>query len=304
MRSPILVFAKCFALIIPFVIDISLAMLSKVRSHPYFLAPQPSNSNYPLFVFIPGMDETGKELMYIQTAGLEAAFDVRCFVIPSDDLTSWDEMTEEVVTLTQIELEKVPRRHVGEASRREVACRETSPVYLCAESFGSCLALKVLEKFPQLFTKIILINSASSFHRVPWLNLGSLLFPYTPQLFYKISSFLSLPFLANLSRISPAASQALSKSTSSAPKETANQRLSLMREFDIDEKKLSKITQPVLLIASKDDRLLPSSAEAQRLNNIFPNSQIITLPNSGHACLVQNDVNLYEILLSANFIVG
>jgi pimeloyl-ACP methyl ester carboxylesterase len=183
-----------------------------------------------------------------------------------------------------------------------VACRETSPVYLCGESFGSCLALKILEKFPQLFTKIILINSASSFHRVPWLNLGSLLFPYTPQLLYKISSFLSLPFLANLSRISPVTSQALAKSTRSAPKKTANQCLSLMRELKIDENKLSQITQPVLLIASKDDRLLPSSAEAQRLSNIFPNSQIITLPHSGHACLVQNDVNLYQILVSSNFI--
>lgn len=285
-------------------------MLSKVCSHPYFLTPQISNPSYPLLVFLPGMDETGKELMYIQTAGLEAAFDVRCFVIPPDNLTNWNEMTEELATLTQIELEKVPRRHLPlrgsklrGASRREVTCRETSLVYLCAESFGSCLALKVLEKFPQLFTNIILINSASSFHRVPWLNLGSLLFPYTPQLFYKISSFLSLPFLANLSRVSPAASQALSKSTSSAPKKTANQRLSLMKEFDIDENKLSQITQPVLLIASRDDRLLPSEAEAQRLSNIFPNSQIITLPNSGHACLVQNDVNLYQILLSANFIV-
>lgn len=276
-------------------------MLSKVRSHPYFLTPQPSNPSYPLLVFIPGMDETGKELMCIQTAGLEAAFDVRCFVIPPNDLTNWDEMTEELATLTQIELEKVPRRHLRE--RREVACRETSPVYLCAESFGSCLALKVLEKFPQLFTNIILINSASSFHRVPWLNLGSLLLPYTPQLFYKISSFLSLPFIANLSRVSPVASLALLKSTSSAPKKTANQRLSLMKEFDIDENKLSQITQPVLLIASREDRLLPSEAEAQRLSNIFPNSQIITLPNSGHACLVQNDVNLYKILLSANFIV-
>ncbi|MEA5507542.1 alpha/beta fold hydrolase [Halotia wernerae UHCC 0503] len=278
-------------------------MLSKIRSHPYFLTTQPSNPNYPLLVFLPGMDETGKELMYIQTAGLEAAFDVRCFVIPPDELTSWDEMTQEVATLTQIELEKVPRRHVREASRREVACRETSPVYLCGESFGGCLALKVLEKFPQLFTKIILINSASSFHRVPWLSFGSLLFPYTPQLFYKISSFLSLPFLANLSQISPTASQALLKSTDSAPKATANQRLSLMREFDIDENKLSQITQPVLLIASKDDRLLPSEAEAKHLSNIFPNSQIITLPHSGHACLVERDVNLYEILLSANFCV-
>ncbi|MHC5935250.1 alpha/beta fold hydrolase [Nostoc sp.] len=263
-------------------------MPSKIRSHPYFLTPELSNSNYPLFVFLPGMDETGKELMYIQTAALESAFDVRCFVIPPDVLTSWDEMAEKVATLTKIELEKVPQSHV----------------YLCGESFGGCLALKVLEKFPQLFTKIILINSASSFHRVPWLNLGSLLFPYTPQIFYKISSFLSLPFLANLSRISPTARQALSKSTSSAPQETANQRLSLMREFDVDENKLSQITQPVLLIGSRNDRLLPSEVEAQYLSNIFPNNQIITLPHSGHACLVERDVNLYKLLLSANFTVA
>ncbi|MEH1823076.1 MAG: alpha/beta hydrolase [Nostoc sp.] len=263
-------------------------MPSKIRSHPYFLTPELSNSNYPLFVFLPGMDETGKELMYIQTAGLEAAFDVRCFVIPPDVLTSWDEMTEKVASLTKIELEKVPQSHV----------------YLCGESFGGCLALKVLEKFPQLFTKIILINSASSFHRVPWLNLGSLLFPYTPQFFYKISSFLFLPFLANLSRISPTASLALSKSTSSAPQETANQRLSLMREFYVDENKLSQITQPVLLIGSKNDRLLPSEAEAQYLSNIFLNSQIINLPHSGHACLVERDVNLYQLLLSAKFTVA
>ncbi|MFB2771322.1 alpha/beta fold hydrolase [Pelatocladus sp. BLCC-F211] len=278
-------------------------MQAKICNHPYFLTTESSNPTYPLFVFLPGMDETGKELMYIQTAGLEAAFDVRCFVIPPDDLTSWDEMTEEVATLTQIELEKLPRKHVQRvASRREVACRETSPVYLCGESFGGCLALKVLEKFPELFTKIILINSASSFHRVPWLNLGSLLFPYTPQLFYKISSLISLPLLANLNRISPNANQALFKSISSAPKETANQRLSLMREFDIDEKKLSKITQPVLLIAGKNDRLLPSEAETHRLSSIFLNSQIITLPHSGHACLVERDINLYQILLSANFV--
>ncbi len=41
-------------------------MLSNISSHPYFLTPELSNSNYPLFVFLPGLDETGKELMYIQ----------------------------------------------------------------------------------------------------------------------------------------------------------------------------------------------------------------------------------------------
>jgi pimeloyl-ACP methyl ester carboxylesterase len=262
-------------------------MVSQVHSHPYFITPQPSNPNYPLFVFIPGMDETGKELMCIQTAGLEAAFDVRCFVIPPDVLISWDQMTEELISLIQIELEKVPR----------------SSIYLCAESFGTCLALKVLERFSQLFTKVILVNSASSFHRILWLNLGSLLFPYTPKLFYKISSFIAVPVLANLNRLSAAARQALLKSVRSAPKETANQRLSLMRKFDIDEEKLSEITQPVLLIASRRDCLLPSQAEAQRLAKVFSNAQIKILPDSGHACLVEADVNLYKILLSEKFIV-
>jgi hypothetical protein len=87
-------------------------MISNIRIHPYFLTPKLSKPNYPFFVFLPGMDETGKELVYIQTAVLEAAFDVHCFVIPPDDLTNWDEMTEEVANLTGIELKKFLRRHV------------------------------------------------------------------------------------------------------------------------------------------------------------------------------------------------
>ncbi|GAA6619512.1 hypothetical protein NUACC26_053250 [Scytonema sp. NUACC26] len=83
------------------------------------------------------MDETGKELLRLQTKGLETSFDLRCFVIPPDELTSWDDLAEKVVALTQIELEKQPR----------------SSVYICGESFGSCIVLKVTQKFPQLFTK-------------------------------------------------------------------------------------------------------------------------------------------------------
>lgn len=263
-----------------------MAAMESKSSDCYLLTPRPGNPYHPLFIFLPGMDETGKELMCIQTAGLETAFDVRCFVIPPNNLTNWDKMTTEVISLTQRELEKVPR----------------SDVYLCSESFGCCLALKVLEKYPDYFTKIILINSASSFNRVPWLNYGSLLFPFTPTFFYKISSFAALPFLAHLNKLSFAARQALLDSTRSAPKKTAIQRLTLMREFDLNEKRLSQITQPVLLIASFEDRLLPSVAEAQRLASIFPNSHLITLPHSGHACLVEADVNLYKILDTQKFI--
>lgn len=260
--------------------------MSKIHSKPYFITPFRVNPDYPLFVFLPGMDETGKELMCIQTAGLEAAFDVRCFVIPPNDLTDWSHLAENVIALTQAELETTPR----------------PSVYLCGESFGGCIALEAALKAPHLFHRIVLVNPASSFHRVPWLDLGSLLFRWVPQLFYKISSVIALVFLANVKRLSPAARQALWEAVKDAPKKTAQQRLSLMRQFDVNETQLHHLTQPVLLIASQGDRLLPSVEEVQRLARIFPNSQVVTLPNSGHACLAQEDVNLYKIMQAENFL--
>ncbi|MUG91417.1 alpha/beta fold hydrolase [Scytonema sp. UIC 10036] len=259
--------------------------MSQENSSSYFFTPYDFHPMYPLFIFLPGMDETGKELMCLQTAGLETAFDVRCFVIPPDELTSWNDLAEKVVTLTQSELERTPR----------------SSVYLCGESFGGCIVLKILEKFPQLFTRVILINCGSSFSRVSWLNFGSLLFSFTPAIFYKIFSFVSLPFLASLNRLSSTAQKALLDSVCSVPKKTANQRLCLLREFKVDETKLSQIVQPVLLIASKNDHLLPSEDEAKRLAKIFYNSRLVILPNGGHACLVEEDIHLIKVLRAENF---
>lgn len=259
--------------------------MSELHQRPYFFSPFQSDSNRPLFVFLPGMDETGKELITLQTAGLEAAFDVRCFVIPADTLDCWDSLSHQLIALTQAELEKTPRS-----------------VYLCAESFGTCVALTALTQAPELYDRIILINSASSFHRVPLLNLGSFLLSWTPQFFYDFSSILALPFLAQITRLSPKARNALIKATQDAPKRTAEQRLELLRTFKTDETKLQKITQPVLVIGSQNDHLLPSVNEAYRLAKVFPNTQVFTLPHSGHACLVEKDVNLVTILQAANFL--
>jgi len=261
--------------------------MSNNSSQPYFITPHPGNPDNPLFVFLPGMDETGKELMSFQTAGLETAFDMRCFVIPPNNLTTWDELSQQVVTLTQAELEKAPH----------------SIVYLCGESFGACIALQVALKVPQLWERIILINPASSFHRVPWLNSGSLLFPLVPKLFYELFSFTALPFLAPLDRLEPAARQALLKSVQDAPQKTVNWRLSLLREFRIDATQLHlTLIQPVLLIASQGDIILPSVKEVQHLAKILPNARLVTLPNCGHACLVETGINLLKILQNENFL--
>jgi len=260
--------------------------MPEVDIYPYFLAPKRTNPDKPLFVFLPGMDESEK-LALLQIASVEAAFNVRCLVIQPDLMESWDILCDQVIALTQAEQEKIPL---------------PQSIYLCGESFGGCLALKVIVKAPQLFQRVILANPASSFNRRPWIHWGSLLTRWLPQWLYQMFSTIVLPFLAAQNRMTPEVRQALLESVSSVPIKTSVQRLSLMRDFHLDEGRLQSFTQPVLLIASKNDTLLPSVPEAKRLERIFPNSQLVILPHSGHACLLEADVNLYEIMHSVNFI--
>lgn len=252
----------------------------------YFLSPAQSNPDKPLFIFLPGMDETGKPLLELQTKGLEVDFDVRWFVIPPTDLNEWDLLAEDVIQLTQAEL----------------ATAHPRSIYLCGESFGGCLALQVIMTRPDLFDRLILINPASSFASVPWLDLGSFLLPLTPHWLYDLSSITALLFLAQLTRVSFPGLCGLLESVQSAPKKTAERRLVLMRQFKVDAEKLCQFKQPTLLIAGQHDRLLPSVVEIHRLAKIFPQAQTVILPHSGHACLVESDVNLDQILRETNFV--
>ncbi len=75
----------------------------------------------------------------------------------------------------------------------------------------------------------------------------------------------------------------------------------MLREFHVDPNKLSRLIQPALVIASGRDRLLPSVAEAEQLVEHIPNAQMHILPNSGHACLLETDIDLYKIMQATGF---
>ncbi|MDZ7960718.1 MAG: alpha/beta hydrolase [Aulosira sp. DedQUE10] len=257
----------------------------EVELKPCFLTTKRIQPQYPLFVYLPGMDGTG-QLLRSQTAGLEVGFDVRCLAIPRQDLTTWDILTQNVLDLIYAELEKSSQR----------------PVYLCGESFGGCLAMKVAVQAPQLFKRIILINPASSFHLRPWLNWASQLTYLVHSRLYEVGALALLPFLASLQRMTRSDRQELLKSMRSVPPETILWRLSLLREFDVKAEQLRCLTQPVLLIGGGQDRLLPSVDEVRRLNSILMNSRTAILPHSGHACLLESDTNLYEIMKANNFL--
>lgn len=256
-----------------------------IKSRPYFLTPGRLNPNYPLFVFLPGMDGTG-QLLRSQTKGLETAFDVRALFIPPNDLNNWDDLAALVISLITAELDK----------------RSSRSVYLCGESFGGCLALKVALRSPDLFDRIILINPASSFNQRPLLSCGAHLNRLLPEFFYGVSSLVLLPFLCNLARTAPRDRRALLDAMRTVPAKTANWRISLVTEFDVDETQLRRLAQPILVIAGAADQLLPSLQEAERLVKSLPNAKKVILLESGHTCLLEADVNLFEILKDQNFL--
>lgn len=261
-------------------------MTPNTKSSLCFLTPSALRPENPLFVFLPGMDGTG-QLLRTQTGALQVGFDVRCLAIPPDDQTGWDELVDQVLELIQSEIAKHPSRQ---------------PVYLCGESFGGCLALKVATQAPHLFDRIVLVNPASSFDRRPWMLWGGQIIQWFPNFLYEWSSMGLLPFLGDLSRISPSDHQAFFTAVRTVPKETSLWRISLLQSFKLNSLPLERLKQPVLLIASGSDRLLPSIPDAKALVAQLPNAKLTTLPHSGHACLLEKDVNLYEIMKAQQFL--
>jgi pimeloyl-ACP methyl ester carboxylesterase len=260
--------------------------MTNVQSHPCFLTPERLQPELPLFVFLPGMDGTGR-LLKTQTVGLEPAFDVRCLAIPPDDLTNWQILTETVLSLINAELQQAPDR----------------PVYLCGESFGGCLAMKIALAAPQLFDRLILVNPASSFRRKPLIAWGSQTTRWLPEALYRLSSIGLMPFLAHLGRMTDHDRQEFYEAVLSVPQKTSIWRLSLLNDFDVTDEQLVQLRQPVLLLASAADRLLPSLAEVHHLAQFFPHAQTVVLPSSGHACLLEADVNLYKIMQAQRFLM-
>lgn len=255
------------------------------KSHPVFLTPKALKPQFPLFVFLPGMDGTG-QLLRAQTAGLEKAFDVRCLAIPPDDLTNWDELAQRVVDLIQT----------------EVAGDEQRSIYLCGESFGGCLAMKVAALAPNLVRCLILVNPASSFNRRPWIAWSAQISRHLPEFLYRCSSVTLLPLLAAFHRIADRDREALFEAVRSVPQKTSVWRMALLSQFQVPVEALRALEAPALILVSAKDRLLPSLTEGFRLKAVFKKAQVAILPESGHTSLLETDVNLYEIMREYGFL--
>lgn len=252
--------------------------------------PLGTQPNLPLFVYLSGMDGTG-QLLHRQMHFLSKAFDVRCLEISKRDRSDWDTLADQVQHLMQTE-----------RSRARFAPWRERPIYLCGESFGGCLALWMAQKYPQAFDKLIVVNPAVTIHRREWIDRLAMVTGVLPRLVYTTACVNALPLLAELPYVDPEDRRALLSAMQSIPQDTVAWRMMLLAQFRLIPEALSQVACPTLLIASRGDRLLPSYTEAHLLAQLLPQSSVHILPHSGHACLLEKEINLYQILEANQFL--
>ena len=245
-----------------------------------FIDPRKVNRDAPLFVYLPGMDGTGK-LLQTQSDSLVASFDLRCLSIRNSCYSTWEDLARDTIELIKSEL----------------ASKTNREVYLCGESFGGCLALKTALAAPNLIDRLILVNPASCFNQLPLLSWSANITPWLPTWIHRYSAAGLLPFLVQLNKINDCDRDRLIESMRSVPPQVVNWRLSLLRDFRVTEEQLRNLHIPSLIIAGAADGLLPSVKEAKKLTSLLPKAKSIVLPQSGHACLLESEINLYKILV-------
>jgi pimeloyl-ACP methyl ester carboxylesterase len=237
------------------------------------IASSPSRQKRPLLLYLPGMDGTGK-LFYRQAQALQAEFHVRPLSLNHPAAgQSWESLAD------------------------WVGSQLDEGAYLCGESFGACLALAVAAQQPERCRGLILVNPASSLRRRPWWWAGHVLLPFLPPALYHQMAERGLGFLAELSQMEPPDRERLRQAVHSVEPTVAAQRLALLGSFVVEALPLESMTLPTLLVAGGRDRLLPSVQEVQRLAERLPQAQVEISPLSGHACLLERQMNLRRYLL-------
>nr|XP_043628515.1 acyltransferase-like protein At1g54570, chloroplastic [Erigeron canadensis] len=249
----------------------------------------------PILLFLPGVDGTGAGLV-VHEKSLGKAFHVQCLHIPVSDRTPFEGLIKIVEETVMIEYTLSPNK----------------PIYLLGESFGGTLALVVAARNPNIDLILVLANPATSFDRsmmhpfssflraLPdehyWMFTSAIkpiLGNYIKMAMVKIYDISLSAFLwqlpGNLSKYLPL----LSVVAKIYPKETLTWRLKLVESAAAyANSRLHAIRAQVLVLASGNDKLMPSKNEAWRLSRLLKRCNVRVFEGNGHTILLESGVNV------------
>mmetsp|Transcript_16688 Transcript_16688/g.68357 ORF Transcript_16688/g.68357 Transcript_16688/m.68357 type:complete len:294 (+) Transcript_16688:139-1020(+) len=253
-------------------------------------------SSRPLVVFFAGMDARPLPVNQVRRAG--EGISIASIYHGPRDQSGWPTL-----------------RSAARAALRNLKNElQPSQVIVIAESLGAVFALSALVVEPLLADRLVLVNSATAFRSSSLVGAGAALLPVlridsSGKLLYPLAAtilwqFLTSPAQVDPENITPGPVMKLpSINVSSAPLEAAEHRLRLIRRPPFRDREIAdKITMPTLIVASGKDMIFDSIREANRLADLIPVSSVQELPSCGHACLLETNVDIFQILRANDFI--
>ncbi|KAG0622673.1 hypothetical protein M758_3G115000 [Ceratodon purpureus] len=246
---------------------------------PRWFCPQAtaSSEDVPVMFYIPGMDSSGWGLQSHHES-LARVFALQCLHIPVGDRTSFMGL-----------LEMVESEVVAEARRRP-----SSPVYLVGEAFGGALALSVAARNPELDLILVLVNPATSFAESQLQSLVPLLSNLPWDHVFGALSLLNIilgrPLEVPQSKMETSSVDGFSKDI------LLWKVHMLQKAAAYANSRLHAVKAEVLVLASDNDRVLPSSKEADKLKKLIKGCRIRKFPRSGHNLLQEGEFNLATVI--------
>jgi len=166
------------------------------------------------------------------------------------------------------------------------------------ESFGGFLTLATALKHPELFKRVILVNTFAWFHHRRWINLGIKLystFPRIARFYRRIRSGDEL-----FSNDMPDEfKKKFLENTANVPLEGYISRLKIIRDTDL-RPRLNEIQIPALIVSTTADGMLDSILHAKEIVSLLPNAKHKIIEGTGHLALMSKNVRVRDWLNELN----
>jgi 3-oxoadipate enol-lactonase len=228
----------------------------------------------PPFIYVSGIEGTGKNF-YKQAADLERDHRVISFPLRPCGRYGMEALVEDFVSVIK-----------GAGVERAT---------VLGESFGGLLVLAAALRHPEIFERMILVNSFAAFPHRAKINLGVALYSVLPYSFLKAYRTRNAGSTLFTDDIEEEDRLAFRENTRGVKLEGYLSRLRIIRSTDL-RPRLSEIKVPALVVAGTADRLLDSVRAARVMTTGLPRSRLKLLEGTGHMALLSSRVCVREWL--------
>jgi pimeloyl-ACP methyl ester carboxylesterase len=163
------------------------------------------------------------------------------------------------------------------------------------ESFGGMLTIATALTHPELFARMVLVNTFAWFRHRAWLNFGLTtysLLPYRLVKAYRNSRSGKELFSDDMPE---EFQRKFLDNTANVPLEGYISRLRIIRDTDL-RPRLSEIKTSTLVVASAADGMLDSITHAKEMVAKLPNAMLKIIEGTGHLALLSKNVRVRDWL--------